>query len=413
MEREKFMDKEDIELLGNSKSKWGFLFAKGGFDIPFFVLVIALLTIGLIMLFSASYAYAFHHNGGSLHYIKNQLLFAAIGLVVMFVFSRINHRVWKPFAPFIFVASLAMLGIVFLMPAYDGQWNRWIYIGGFSFQPSEIAKFAIVIFFAYLVERFGKEVETFRKFMVFVAALGVTCVLMILEPHLSGTLVIAALGIIIMIIGGIKKRWLALFFLVGGGALAIYLFGFKGIEYIKDRLQGWLNKDYDPLGVRWQTNQSLYAIGSGGLFGTGLGDSKQKYLYVSEPQNDFIFAIVCEELGFIGACVIILLFMALVWRGCVIASRSPDKFGTLTAVGLVAQIGIQAALNIAVVTDTIPNTGVSLPFFSAGGTSLVMIMAQMGIVLSISRGRSSENIRDAMDDKLKGSKLRKFFMLWS
>ena len=407
------MFSEELELSGKKAGKWDFLLAKGGFDIPFFILVMALLTIGLVMLFSASYAYAFHHNGGSLHYIKNQLIFAGIGLVAMFAFSKINYRVWKPFAPMIFGVSIILLLVVFAMPAYEGQWHRWIYIGGFSFQPSEIAKFAVVVFFAFLVEHFGKEIGSFKKFIGFMVALGAVCGLIILEPHLSGTLVIAALGIIIMIVGGVKKRWLALLFLVGGAVLAIYIFGFKGIGYIGDRLEGWLNKDYDPLGVRWQTNQSLYAIGSGGLFGTGLGNSKQKYLYVSEPQNDFIFAIVCEELGFIGACVIILLFMALVWRGCVIASRSPDKFGMLTAIGLVAQIGIQAALNIAVVTDTIPNTGVSLPFFSAGGTSLVMIMAQMGVVLSISRGRSSENLRDAIDDKLKDSKLKKVSMLWS
>ncbi|MBR5273515.1 MAG: cell division protein FtsW [Clostridia bacterium] len=373
----------------------------------------ALLTVGLVMLFSASYAYAYHYNSGSYHYIKNQLIFAGIGLVVMFLFSKINYRVWKPLAPIIFGISIVLLLVVFAMPAYEGQWHRWIYIGGFSFQPSEIAKFAVVIFFGYLVEHFGSNIGKVKSFIWFMVSLGFVCGLIIAEPHLSGTLVIAALGIIIMIVGGVKKRWLAILFLIGGAALAIYIFGFKGIGYIGDRLQGWLDKDFDPLGVRWQTNQSLYAIGSGGLFGVGLGNSKQKYLYVSEPQNDFIFAIVCEELGFVGACVIMLLFMALVWRGCVIATRSPDKFGMLTAVGLVAQIGIQAALNIAVVTDTIPNTGVSLPFFSAGGTSLVMIMAQMGVVLSVSRGRSAENLRDAMDDKLKDSKLRKFFLLWS
>ena len=412
MKRESVMEKE-LELSNEKSGKWSFLFTKGGFDVPFFILVMALLTIGLVMLFSASYAYAFYYDSGSYHYIKSQLIYAGLGLVAMIFFSKLNYRILKPFAPALFGISLILLLVVFAMPAYQGQWHRWIFIGGISFQPSEIAKFTIVIFFAFLVEYLGKKIESFKSFAVFMGFLGLTCILIILEPHLSGTLVIAALGIITMVVGGIKKRWLALLLAIGVVGISIYIFGFKGIEYVGDRLQGWLNKDFDPLGVRWQTNQSLYAIGSGGLFGTGIGNSKQKFLYVSEPQNDFIFAIVCEELGFVGALIIILLFMALVWRGCVIAMRSPDKFGMLTAVGIVSQIGIQAALNIAVVTDTIPNTGVSLPFFSAGGTSLVMIMAQMGIVLSVSRGRSSENLSDILDDKVKNKRLKKLLMLWS
>ncbi len=411
MRRENFVQNE-FELSQGKSGKWSFLFAKGGFDIPFFILVMALLTVGLVMLFSASYAYAYYYDSGSYHYIKSQLLYAGIGLVAMIVCSKINYRILKPFAPVLFGISILLLIVVFAMPAYQGQWHRWIYIGGISFQPSEIAKFTLVIFLAYLVERFGKNVESFKSFIIFMAVLGVTCGLIIEETPLSGTLVIAAIGIITIIVGGIRKRWLALLIIIGLAGVAIYVFGFKGISYVGDRLQGWLDKDFDPLGVRWQTNQSLYAIGSGGLFGTGLGNSKQKYLYVSEPQNDFIFAIICEELGFVGACVIIILFMALVWRGCVIAMRSPDKFGMLTAVGVVAQVGIQAALNILVVTDTIPNTGVSLPFFSAGGTSLVMIMAQMGVVLSVSRGRSAEDLNDVLDDKRKSTKfIKKLFLL--
>lgn len=412
MKGESFVDREP-ELLEKKSSKWSFLFVKGGFDVPFFILVMALLTVGLVMLFSASYAYAYYYDGGSYHYIKNQLIFAGVGLVAMIVCSKINYRILKPLAPILFGVSLILLIVVFAMPAYQGQWHRWIYIGSISFQPSEIAKFTLVIFFAFLAERFGKKIESFKSFLIFMSFLGVTCVLIILEPHLSGTLIIASLGVITMVVGGIKKRWLVLLIAIGCVGLAIYIFGFKGIGYVGDRLQGWLNKDYDPLGARWQTNQSLYAIGSGGLFGTGIGNSKQKFLYVSEPQNDFIFAIVCEELGFVGACIIILLFMALVWRGCVIAMRSPDKFGMLTAVGIVSQVGVQAALNILVVTDAVPNTGVSLPFFSAGGTSLVMIMAQMGVVLSVSRGRSTENVRDIVNDKVKSPGFRKILSFWS
>ena len=412
MKRENFIE-EELELPQEKSGKWSFLFTKGGFDIPFFILVMALLTVGLIMLFSASYAYAYHYDSGSLHYIKSQLMYAGIGLVAMLACTRINYRILKPLAPLAFGISILLLIVVFAMPAYQGQWHRWIYIGGISFQPSEIAKFTLVIFLAFLVERFGKNVESFKSFVIFMGVLGGTCALIIAEPHLSGTLVIASIGIITIIVGGIKKRWLALLIIIGLAAVSIYIFGFKGISYVGDRLQGWLDKDFDPLGVRWQTNQSLYAIGSGGLFGTGIGNSKQKYLYVSEPQNDFIFAIVCEELGFVGACIIILLFMALVWRGCVIAMRSPDKFGMLTAVGVVAQVGIQAALNILVVTDALPNTGVSLPFFSAGGTSLVMIMAQMGVVLSVSRGRSTESLKDIIEDKIQRPWIKKILLLWS
>ncbi len=412
MKREEFIS-DELELSNRKSGKWSFLFAKGGFDVPFFILVMALLTIGLVMLFSASYAYAYYYDGGSYHYIKSQLKFAAIGLVAMLICSKINYRLFKPLSIGIFGVSIILLIAVFAMPAYQGQWHRWIYIGSISFQPSEIAKFALVIFFAFMVERFAKDLEKFWMVLVFTGCLGVVCALILKEPHLSGTVVIASLGIIIMIVGGVGRKWLALFLAIGLIAAAIFLFVFDGISYAGDRLQAWLNKDFDPLGVRWQTNQSLYAIGSGGLFGTGIGNSKQKYLYVSEPQNDFIFSIVCEELGFVGACLIIILFMALVWRGCVIAMKCPDKFGMLTAVGLVLQVGIQAALNIAVVTDTIPNTGVSLPFFSAGGTSLVMIMAQMGVVLSISRGRTADSLDGILEDKIKSPKLKKLLALWS
>ena len=207
-----------------------------------------------------------------------------------------------------------------------------------------------------------------------------------LENHLSGTLLILAIGVTMMFMGEFKKHW---FIIIGVAAVVLIVFVVTNPEilekYAGARITAWLDKSYDPKGARWQTNNSLYAIGSGGLFGAGLGNSKQKHLFVSEPQNDFIFSIVCEELGFVGASIIILLFALLVWRGVVIGIHAKDRFGALTAIGIVFQVGMQTALNIGVVTDTLPNTGISLPFFSYGGTSLMMLLAEMGMVLSVSR----------------------------
>ena len=209
---------------------------------------------------------------------------------------------------------------------------------------------------------------------------------MFLENHLSGTILMFSIGVAMMFFGEVKMRW----FVIGAVAVIavvvfFVIFPDKLPSYAAKRITAWLDKDFDPFGARWQTNQSLYAIGSGGFLGAGLGNSKQKHLYVSEPQNDFIFSIVCEELGFIGATAIIILFGLLVWRGFVIAMKARDRFGALLAMGLVFQVGLQVALNIAVVTDTVPNTGISLPFFSYGGTSLMILLMEMGIVLSVSR----------------------------
>ena len=275
--------------------------------------------------------------------------------------------------------------VLILPPLQEGfDYKRWLKIGGFSFQPSEIAKFAIILLFSHLISNNYKEMENWRFIGILVVLLGAVCGLVVVETHLSATLLIFAIGVSLIIIGGLKLRYVAVGLgagvALGAGAILSGVVGYGG-----DRIQSWLDPWSYYRTTGWQTIQSLLAIGSGGFLGRGIGESRQKYLWVPEPHNDFIFAIVCEEIGFVGAIAIIGLFVALIWRGYKIAMGAPDKFGSLMAIGLTLQVGLQAALNIMVVTNTIPNTGISLPFFSYGGTALVMLMAQMGVILSISR----------------------------
>lgn len=361
--------------------------AKGKMDTLFVVVLVILLTIGLVMLFSASYVYAYNKFGDSFKFIKQQLLFAITGLGLMFVASKIDYHVYKKAAWPLYIGIVILLGVMLLLPPMISgvDYKRWLVIGPINFQPSEIAKFAITLLFAYLMEKYHKKMQTFVfGYVFFLILLGVVCVLVVAEPHLSATVLIFGIGIIMMFVGGIKKKYLFISGgLVGGvGAIAI-LSGLVG--YWADRFEYWFNPWADAQGKGFQTIQSLLAIGSGGLLGRGLGQSRQKYLWVPEPHNDFIFSIVCEELGFIGAMLIVVLFALLVWRGLTIAMHAKDKFGGLLALGLTAQVGLQALLNILVVTNTIPNTGISLPFFSYGGTSMWILLVQMGIVLSVSR----------------------------
>ena len=364
------------------------LYQDGRLDPTFLVLVLVLLTVGLICLFSSSYAYALQNYGSSFHFIKKQAIFAVVGVVIMVVLSRVDYHVYKKFAWIIYFASIAMLILVLILPPLQEgyEYKRWLAIGSFSFQPSEIAKFAIILLFSKLIANNSKNMKKFTFGILFLGALlVVVCGLVVVETHLSATLLIFAIGISLMVVGGIKLVYVGLGLgagvALGAGAI---LSGVVG--YGNTRLAVWRDPWSDATGFGWQTIQSLLSIGSGGLFGAGLGESRQKYLWVPEPHNDFIFAIVCEELGLIGALSIIALFVALIWRGFVIASKAQDQFGTLMAFGLTIQVGIQAALNIMVVSNTIPNTGISLPFFSYGGTALIMLLAQMGIILSISRG---------------------------
>ena len=363
-----------------------------GFDMPFLIILMLILVIGLVCMYSASYAYAFYwYDGDSYYFIKRQLAFAVLGVVAMLMISTIDYHVLHKFSWVLWIVSLALLVVAYIMPSSTGI-HRWIRIPGIGqFQPSEVAKFALIVLYAHLVSLNHKKMKTFTKgYLPFMAILGITCGLVFIEPHLSGTMLLLGIGLMLMYVG-----WTRLVYLLGtigiGGAAAGYMI--FGMGYEKDRIDVWLKplemftKDKD---MAWQTVQSLYAIGSGGLMGQGLGNSRQKHLFLPEPQNDFIFSIVCEELGFIGAVLIIILFGLLVWRGFVIGMKAPDKFGSMLAIGLTGQIGLQVAFNVAVVTNTIPNTGISLPFFSYGGTSLVMLLAQMGVVLSVSRSIQAE-----------------------
>ena len=358
-----------------------------GLDLVFLVILLLLLSFGLLMLFSAGYAVALYRRGDAYTYIRPQLLFAALGVTAMYAASLVDYHVWHKLAWPILGVSLVLLTIVLFMPEYNGC-KRWIVIPGLgTLQPSEIAKFAVVLVFSHIISLNHDRMATFRTGVLpFALILGTVAVLMLLEPHLSGTVLILGIGAVLMFVGGTGLRWFAMAGAAAVGAIgaAVVLLP-ELVPYAMDRLASWRDPFADPLGEGHQTIQSLYAIASGGAAGLGLGNSRQKYLYVPEPQNDFIFSILCEELGFIGAAAVILLFLLLFLRGMNIAVRSRDKFGALLVVGFVVQVVLQAILNIAVVTNTIPNTGISLPFFSSGGTSLLMLLGEMGIVLSVSR----------------------------
>ncbi|HWP50370.1 MAG TPA: putative lipid II flippase FtsW [Clostridia bacterium] len=368
----------------------------GPMDTTFLVIVLVLVSLGLIMMFSASYANAFYLKNNSLFYISRQLPFALMGVTGMIMASHVDYRIFKPLSLPLYGITIILLVIALFMPPLNNA-RRWIFIGPFNFQPSEIAKFAVVILFASLTCANFARMKTVRYgILPFVAALAPIAFLMLKEPHLSGTVLILSLGIVMMFIGGTDARWFVAGAIVATVGIAAVIFNPDLLtslaHYAGDRITVWLDPFSDPKDKGFQTVQSLYAIASGGLMGTGIGASRQKYLYLPEPYNDFIFAIVCEELGFVGAALIICLFALLVWRGFVIASRCPDRFGALVAAGLTAQVGIQTLLNIAVVTNSVPNTGISLPFFSYGGTSLLMLLGEMGIILSISRTAAIEKV---------------------
>lgn len=364
---------------------------RGKIDITFFSLVLILLTIGLVMLFSASYAYSYEYYGNSYKFISRQSLFAIAGVILMLLISLIDYRVLKKFAWIVYIGVMGILLLLLILPPMIKGMDvkRWLVIGPMSFQPSEFGKFAVVLLFSALISANFKEIKELKFIGLLVFLLAVPCGLIVLEPHLSATILVFCLGIVLMVVGGLPKRYI--FGGIGAGVGGVILLVVTGaIGYASDRFKYWLDPWLDPSGEGFQTIQSLLAIGSGGVLGRGIGNSRQKYLWVPEPHNDFIFSIVCEELGLIGAVVIILLFCLLVWRGFLIGMRSPDKFGALLSIGLTFQVGLQAMLNIWVVTNTIPNTGISLPFFSYGGTSLLILLAQMGVVLSISRSANVE-----------------------
>ncbi len=388
------------------RKKYKIFSVRGGVDRMFLYVLMALLVFGLIMLFSSSYAVSYFESSGSkspssYNYIRPQLIFAALGCTIMFAVSFFDYHHLHKFAFPVLGITLLMLVAVLtlretsLVPRINGTY-RWLYLGPINFQPSEIAKFALVLIFAHLISINYDKMETFRYGVLpYGLLLALIAGLVILEPHVSATVIIVLLAAVMLWVGGIKKRWYLLALLLAV-LVGLYMFFFTDkFDYAIPRILGWLNPFNPPEGMEgdtWQTRQSLMAIGSGRFFGLGLAQSRQKYLYLPEPENDFIFAIVCEELGFIGALAVIILFALLIWRGVIISLGAKDKFGMMLGIGLTAQVGIQAILNICVVTNTIPNTGISLPFFSYGGTSLIMLLAEMGVVLSISRTSNVDKI---------------------
>lgn len=357
----------------------------GRMDISFFFLVIVLMTIGLIMVFSASYATSLNENNSGVSIVMRQVIFVGLGLVAMFVLSYIPYHLYQKLYRLIYIGCLGLTAFALLFEDRTGAGaKRWIYLGGFSFQPSELLKFGLIVTFAALIARNYRQMDTFKKgilefFYFLIPAFGVVA----LQRHMSWIMLMVIICGGMMFIAGSKIYYILL--LVPVGLLGLVILQALGFDYIGSRIDAWLDPFSDIQNGTWQIVQSLYAIGSGGLFGVGLGNSTQKFLWISEPQNDFIFAVVCEELGLVGALMIILLFVLFVASGFSIAMRAPDKFGSMLVIGIVLQFGTQALLNIAVVSNAMPTTGISLPFFSAGGSATLVQLAQVGIVLNVSR----------------------------
>ena len=365
--------------------------AKGPIDLPFCLLVLLLTAIGLVMLLSASFPSAYYETDGQdpMHYFVRQGVFAAMGIAAMFLIGRINYQRFRGAAKLMLYLAIILLVLVIIpgnpIAVTRNNATRWIGVGElFTFQPSEIAKMAVVLYFSDSISRKKDKMHTTRYGIApYLLIMGVIAVLMMLEPHLSGTVLILGTGAVLMLVGGINWAWVIA--AVGGAGGVLFLMMSGIIQYGQSRIAMWQNPFIDPRGDGYQLSQSLIAIGSGGLLGVGLGKSRQKFLYLPEEHNDFIFAIICEELGLIGATIIMLLFAALILRGYWIALHARDRFGSLLVVGVTTLIAMQTFLNIGVVTGLLPTTGISLPFFSYGGTALSMQLAEMGIVLSVSR----------------------------
>lgn len=384
--------------------------ARGPMDLPFLMLTLLLTGIGLVMVFSASYATAYYDASVAKHdpayYFVKQAVFGVLGIAVMYITSKINYQTFRWMSIFALVAAFALL--VLVLPFGFGKdtvgAQRWIMIGPLNLQPSEVAKLGVIMYFAARLSKRSTEKQKqydtrtlsgmawnalhrsgFTELVPYVAILGAVAVLMLMEPHMSGTILILVAGASVLFAAGVKLYW----FIGGGAAVGAALwFIITQTPYMADRIALWQNPwndGYNGLGKGYQTIQSLLAIGSGGLMGVGLGNSRQKFLYLPEPENDFIFSVVCEELGFIGATIILILFALLIIRGYWLALHARDRFGALLVVGITTLMAVQVFLNIAVVTNFMPTTGISLPFFSYGGTALLIQLLEMGIVLSVSR----------------------------
>lgn len=374
--------------------------AKGPVDVPFLALVLMLTVIGLIMLFSASFPSALNEHGDALYFIRSQVIFAAAGIAAMMAMSKINYQRLRGVATLALIGSLALLVLVVLPGPnaygklfgiernHSVRWMQLLLVAGPQYQPSELAKLGIIVYFAATISQRRDRMRTFKYgILPYGLILLAYAVLMLMEPHMSGCILLVGIGAVMMVVGGMDWKW------VTGGILGVcaglYAMLFTDlmeiIGYNSSRIQTWRDPFWDAQDASYQMAQSLIAIGSGGLFGVGLGRSRQKFMFLPEEHNDFIFAIICEELGYVGAGIIMILFALLIIRGFWIAIHARDRFGALLAVGVTTQIGLQTFLNIAVVTGLIPATGISLPFFSYGGTALMIQLFEVGIVLSVSR----------------------------
>ena len=369
-------------------------------DFILVLIILILLAFGIIMVLSASAPSALAETGNSYTYFTKQMIFAVIGLVVMYFVSKIDYRIYKKFYWPIYWISVGVLLLVLIpgLGSTGGGATRWINLGFTQFQPSELTKIGMIIFYAGYLTDHKQDLRDLKKgfFIPLIYLLIPVGIALVIQNHLSVGIVMSGITFVMMLMAGCRLlHFIISGLIVGGGGIAglVAYFTMAGEDagnanFRLARILNYMDPWQDPTGQGWQPIQGLYAIGSGGLFGVGLGESKQKYLWVSEPQNDFIFAILAEELGFVGCVAVILLFALFIWRGIIIAMKAPDMFGSLVATGITALVMIQVVINIGVVTNTIPNTGMSLPFFSAGGTALIILLGMCGILLNISKSRS-------------------------
>ena len=363
---------------------------KQRFDMLFALSITLIVIYGTLMVFSAGVAYAEARYNDSLYFIKKQTIWLLLGFAVMYVSSHIDPHLYQKYTPYFYAISIFLLVLVLAVGFVGNGAQRWISIGPLTIQPSEIAKLSIIMMLAYYFTSFEKK-ATDRKNRknIFIYGTILPCLIMIipivlvmLQKHLSCIIILGAIGLLLIFAAGVDVRYISAFCAMGVvGVTCLALF----TDYTKDRITVWQDPEAYKLTGGWQTLQGLMAIGSGGIFGVGYGKSILKHCYVSEPANDMIFAILCEELGLVGAAIAVTLFAFLIWRGSKIALRAPDTFTRLLTLGILIKMAVQVLLNIAVVTNTIPNTGISLPFFSYGGSSLVMLFFEMGIILSVSR----------------------------
>lgn len=382
--------------MAKKKSKSFSLILNGKFDYALLIVTVVLVCFGLIMMLSASSPTSISETGKSTKYLIRQGRIVIIGIAIMFILSKIDYKIYRKLSLPLYFGCLGILILVGFVGTAEGGARRWINIGGFfSLQPSEFVKVGIALIYAEILTSLKEKGKIRHWFWGYVFPLMLFIPFMyavfILQNHFSATLIMAAIICVEMFACGSLLRYFIATGCAGVGAIALYIMKKSTSASSEDggfrleRIQSWLNIESDVTGKGWQINQSLYAIGSGGLFGVGLGNSNQKYLYIPEPHNDFIFAVLAEELGFVGCVFVILLFAMFVWRGIVISVKSEDTYGTLVAIGLTTMIGLQALINVAVVTNTIPVTGMPLPFFSYGGSAMLADLIAVGILLSISR----------------------------